>query len=214
MLQEIDIYEYLTLLSLIIVIIKKIVGFNNLNHFLIFLLIVNLFDLIISYFIAKNYKSNVFVTNIYACLCISFYWFFFMQELLKKSLKNKLKMLFILWLIFGLIRVFILDSFYSIDFITYDIGMFIVSYIIFKFLYQIIIYSFQIPKILYKVILGFGILLFFTACFPLITLSNILIINEEVTEAYQDLLQIGNIFLSLGYLGAAICIRKEAKSTI
>lgn len=60
----------------------------------------------------------------------------------------------------------------------------------------------------------FGLLIFYTTSFPLLLFLETLIASGELLKTYSSILKIGNIFLSLGYLGAAICIRKEAQSTI
>ena len=60
-----------------------------------------------------------------------------------------------------------------------------------------------------KFYLGLGILFFVVSGFPLIIFVNELIAHKGALKAYNQLLIIGNYFLSLGYLGAAICSKKE-----
>ena len=64
-----------------------------------------------------------------------------------------------------------------------------------------------------KLILAFSILVFITCSFPLLAFLDYFLMNPTIGKAYTDILDIGNIFLSLGYLGAAICIRKTPPST-
>ncbi|MBL7819601.1 MAG: hypothetical protein JNL65_03230 [Saprospiraceae bacterium] len=54
--------------------------------------------------------------------------------------------------------------------------------------------------------LSIGILLFFTASFPILAYLNIIIdSNSMLTEPLYDLVGIGNIFLSLSYLMVVLC---------
>lgn len=64
-----------------------------------------------------------------------------------------------------------------------------------------------------KLILAFSILIFITCSFPLVAFLDYFLKNNEVAKAYTDILDIGNIILSLGYLGAALCIKKTPPST-
>lgn len=60
-----------------------------------------------------------------------------------------------------------------------------------------------------ELFVGLGIILFYVSSFPLLVFYNLLIGNQDVKLAYNFLLKLGNLFLSLGYIASVVCLKKE-----
>jgi hypothetical protein len=211
MILDLDSYE------LIIITAFSIQLFNYKNQFFFtnFISIVFLFEIFIEHFWSVFYKSNIVIYNLFAIVCCYYYQFLFNNNLKNSGDTNykTIKLLSLIWLIFAISRYIIYFSLKTIDIINYNTGMIISSLLILKYFYTLMLKNkdVQVLKNPYFYF-GVGVLIFYCSSFPIITFMNYLITNEHAKNAYSKLLQIGNIFLSLGYLGAAICIRKEAQS--
>ena len=211
-------YEYIFILTFCICLYKTLILKLRFSYFTFFITIAFTFELFIEHYISKIFKTNVLAYNYFAVFCVLSYSVIFLDEIKKidkAKYINIYKGIIIIWLAFSIIRLNKIENLIFIDSTIYNSGMLVVLFLIGYYFYSFIsMEKLNLNFLNPNIYLGLGILIFYCSAFPIITFINELIINPHVKSIYQDLLQIGNIFLSLGYLGAAICIRKEAKSTI
>ncbi len=202
-LNRIAAYEWILIFSLIISIIKKLKGWS------IFLSWVVLFELIITYYSAVYLGSNIFVYNLYAIVCITFYITYLLKQIPVKR-KILLITLSLFWILISLISLYINRTTNHVNVISYHLGMSIVIYMIITYLKSKLTsdqkWNIYADSVSY---FCFGVLVYYSSSFPIITTSNILITNPHASDAFSTLLLIGNIFLSLGYLGTVVCTKKE-----
>jgi hypothetical protein len=96
------------------------------------------------------------------------------------------------------------------DKISYIAGLIFISGLIFMYFYDII-YINHYKNIMNDSLfyLSVGILIFFATNFPILVFVDLFITNaKKGGPVYSNFIQLGNIFLSLGYLGASLCSKK------
>lgn len=207
-------YKILLIITFLVVVVFKIKGRKNLPLFFPFILIVILFEIFGEYCYYKLYGDNILILNFYSRLCIYYYLFIYWNYLKEKSWSKQLKYIIILYSIISFLTFFYVLPEINADIVNYNLGMAIVLPLILMYLYDIIYNRshFNIFKDPYFYF-SFGILLFYTSAFPLLGFINILIRNNAYSTSYLVLLNLGNIFLSLAYLGAALCSITPIQST-
>lgn len=178
-----------------------------------FIYFVTFFELIFSHYYARYFGNNVIPYNIFANTCIALYFFFYYYHINKVGRGKTLLVVFLIWSIFWCSRILKYSDTNS-DSLSYIFGMFVVLYAMIEYFKYIIDLNLTTNEILKlpQFYFTIGIITFFTSCFPILSLSNLLILSDDVADSYQSILQVGNIFLSLGYLGAILCTPKEAPS--
>lgn len=203
-----SIYKWILIATLIISIIKlkkrKIP-----KHLFLFVFYVSIIELIAKPYSISIYESNVAISNLFANSCVLYYFFFYSQKIIKGRSNSILLILLQIWLVVWIYRILSFDLNHNIDYITYDLGMIFITLIGLKYLKNFIETNVEENHDYSGLFFTAGIMVFFSTCFPVITFSNYLIISKEVKVAYGDLLQVGNIFLYLGYMGSIICSNKE-----
>ena len=206
-------YEYLIInaIAFIFILLTNILK-DNWHHLgLITLLGSSLFfEIVLSFLENKIHGSNYITYSVYGQFCILIYVLIYSNSIKTINLYERL-FAFLAVLIAGGVSLYTNKLFTFL----YFIGMFYT-------LMLVIIYwvkSFENISTKwfhdYKLVLSIGIVIYFVCSFPILCFLNTFITEySEITlaerEAYGDILGIGNIFLSLGYLGGAIvlCLQK------
>lgn len=210
----IQFYEIILAISFIIL-LSSIKSMKGKKLFFFLILIVALFELLFLRYWLKyiDAKSNILPYNFFIFFCSIIYILIFYREvrlIIKHiSITNLALIFWLSWYSISLIQGNISTK---VIITPYLIGVAISIICFLKYLVYIITHR-QINWSDPLIYLGFGITVYFVCAFPILSFVNKLITSNEMKRAYSDILRIGNIFLSLGYLGAAICIRKEAQST-
>ena len=197
---EIKFYQYILLLAFIcsLWLSKE----NRVPYLLVFLAIAVFFELVLGKMMKYYYDTNILTTNLYSIICVYYYLFLFTQGMTKKWF----------WVLMSIYTLAMLLSAYSQGFtvimsIAYNSGMIIVMASIFKYLHDLIIRYHYRP--LHKIPLfwmALGILLFYSASFPILNFLNRFIVADyNYAGKMIDMLSMSSIFLSLGYFGAVIC---------
>ena len=117
-----------------------------------------------------------------------------------------MKYIIIIFVTITLVWNFGFQDQHSIDYLSYNAGYLILIPMMLLYLHEVI-YKKDYYDVLRDpyVYFVFGILTFYASSFPILGFINILITDNPKYKAYYDLLNVGNIFLSLAYLGAALC---------
>lgn len=203
-------FNYICLIALCIAVWYHFQGKNSLPYLTLFLFIVNFTEIFLIMFWIKQFNSNVLIYNIYSIFCVSYYLFVYFDHFKKKSWIKGVITVSLLWFVYACWLVYY--KFYEMAVVTtsYNLGMILVICLGLKYFYDLI-YVDKYRSILREPLFYFslGILLFYVSSFPILNFINFFIVDDTAMMTYVKLLQIGNIFLSLGYLGAAICSKKQ-----
>jgi len=154
-------------------------------------------------YLKVTHQNNILLFNIYPILTVCFYLMIFLKGLSKPYV-------LLVWTLFALSTYFQFDikSITSVlNSKIYLSGLTLTSISICIHLKKMIEIGNNVtiePMCQPTTVLGIGILLFYVSSFPLLFFAETLITNSIAFKAYYDLLLIGNIFLAVGYLGAAL----------
>lgn len=166
------------------------------------------------WYLAK-YETMYPVANPYAKLCMYYYLFVFYWYFKDRSWASWLKWLIIAFAIVTMTYDLRYHDHTQIDYLSYNLGFLILFPLMFRYLYEVIYvrpyYNVFHDPYFYFI---FGLMLFYTSSFPILGFINILITYNSEYSIYKQLLDLGNIFLSLAYLGAALCSKTRTLSTV
>lgn len=204
---EVRLYQYILLLAFIVALWLR--RSNKIPFLVPFLALAVFFELILGKMMKYYYDTNILSTNLFSIICVYYYLFLFTRHLDRKWI----------WILgtgytIALMIGAYFQGFVVIMSIAYNAGMIMVISTIFKYLYDLIIRDeykplYQIPLFW----LALGILLFYSASFPLLNfLNRFIAADREYAIKMIKMLSLGNIFLSLGYLGAILC-QKNIKTS-
>lgn len=208
---SIQIYQYILLTAFICsLLIRKQ---NTIPYFVHFLGLAVFFELVLGKFLKWYLHTNIVSANIYVIISIVYFLFVFTREF-RRSWHLPLLVTYLISLFISLFY----QGLFSIMTISYNTGMLLVIFSIFMYLYDLIYKRDYRP--LDRIPLSWmalGVLAFYSSLFPLFVFINrFMAIDLTFTIRLMELLSIGNIFLSFGYLGALLCqmnIRKLSTSS-
>lgn len=209
---DFKLYQYL-LGGLIVYLLFYLKRFWSVDRvFVTFVIVVAFFELIANVVAGFMYPYNVGMYNVYVLLCVTFYIYFLLKSIYERSDKIYLaKRLTFYWLCASVIFTFSFTRYRETVTPAYSAGMLItialIVVYIYKFLYK---NSFEILTSKPYLFFYFGILIFCSAAFPLIIFVNELMVSSFYKGLYSTMLQIGNVFLVLGYFATAICLKKAS----
>jgi hypothetical protein len=182
--------------------------------FLPFMVMVVIVEIWLSDWYYAQYGNLYPIINPYAKFCIYYYLFVFYQYFKDKPWAGKLKYGIVGFITITLFWNFFYHDHSQIDYLSYNVGFLILFPLMFRYLYEVLylrpFYNVFHDPYLYFI---FGLLLFYTSSFPILGFINILITDNTQYQVYSELLNVGNIFLSLAYLGAALCSKPRILST-
>jgi hypothetical protein len=199
---DIQVYQYILIVALITAYINR--KRNYVRYLIPFLVVVVFFELILGKLMKHYYGTNILSANVFVIICVLYYLYLFTYEFRRKWY----------WLLVSIYLCSILIGSFTQGFTTimsfsYNIGMFLVLVVVFRYLYDLVIKDAYKP--LYRSPLfwiALGIILFYSSLFPLLSFINrFMAVDMQFAIRLMDILSIGNIFLSLGYFGAIICQR-------
>jgi len=208
------IYEVILIATLTLAAWYYYKGSEPFPFFLAFMVIVVMVEEVIKELYNVAYGTNLPAMNLYSKFCIYYYLFVFYELYKDRSWTKYLRFLIFGYVVLTLIWNFKFQDQIKVDYLSYNIGFIFLMILMLKYLYEVIYkrpyYNILTDPYFYFV---FGLLLFYTSAFPLLGFINILITNNPKYDIYVDLLNIGNIFLSLAYLGALLCSKRQILST-
>ena len=203
---QVSFYQYIIILALLLSIVGDVKKFQNLRLFSLFMIFTASFEVPIALQEIKETDTNIISKVINAHGCIFFYYFIF-REFKKSKITD---LFFIVWIIISVLYTMYIGKITPDCFNTYTLGLFmIVGMILMKFNVMIVQSPFQILWSNYKFWLGSAILIFLACSFPILMNIDRLIIQDSPKMAFYNLLNLGNIILSISYLITSILLWKE-----
>lgn len=179
---------------------------NRLKYFCPFLIGVCLFEGMGKFF--KIYLGyNTFIYNVYFVFAISYYIFIFRKEIFNLNISNRrINELIVFWII-CVVSFLYYHDFNRLNAIAYNLGMLIVIFLILRYFYLMVIgENYTSLLTLPHFWLACGILLFYSSAFPVLSFTNILILNDRaLAKAFQKWVQYGNLFIALSYNLVSLC---------
>lgn len=174
-------------------------------YFTIFLFISVLFEFYIETYIETIYKNNYVAYAIFGSFTVAYYMFLYLREIFRDKM---MIILFIsVYLIFCIVNLYFIQGFNTFNNISYNIGMMAVVISIFVYFRKILVRQtyFKLATIpLFW--LSVGIIMFYSSAFPVLTFTNFLVrLEMNLASALYDLVQIGNVFLSLSFICTVLC---------
>ena len=209
-----SLYEPIIAITFLILVWFVIDNRKGLIGLPLFLSVVTAFELIIKHLYFHRHGSNLLVLNFYSRICVYYYLFIYWYYFRDRKWMRSVEILILLFILSSLLVFFVVMPALTIDYLSYNLGMCMVLTLIGIYLYDVI-YSLERVNVFRDpyFYFSFGILIFFTASFPILGFINLLIVDNPNYEIYADLLDVGNIFLCLAYLGALLCSKKLTRST-
>lgn len=206
---RIDIYDIILLVTLIILLYYKIRGYQSLSYFFYFILTVSFIEIILQVYWNIVFKSNHFIYVVNCMISISYYFYVYYQHFRLKQWALVIKVAFLIWL--GLSFLLYDFNIYSKTIASepYIIGLLLISLLILKYGYDIL-YVDELRQISKEPLLYFssGLLFFFVSSFTPILFIKYFVIDLNAPSRITSILSYTNVLLSLGYLSTALCSKK------
>lgn len=197
-----DYFQYINFFSLLLCIAVSLHQ-KKLSKILVLLVFLVLFENVLASLSAVKFGNNIPVYNLISHSTIWFYYW-----ILRSNSDSRLwKVGLPIWILFSAVYLVFFSSPYDVSIVTYIIGLFTILLLIARHFYNILLSKRQreISRD-FKTWFALGVLLFFTCSFPILLSVQELVVDIGTQRAFGQLLRIGNIFLSLGYLASVICI--------
>lgn len=160
-----------------------------------------LFEQFITKWEIYYYGNSYMSTNIYANATIPIHFLLFYQ----RPTRSITWTLFFAWLV-SLFYCISAQDWTSKVASSYLIGMTFNAICVFLYLRSFLLAAYKPFWSDNKLILGFGILLFFLSVFPLLVFSNNLLVESKSAMAFHDILLFGNVILAISVLVSAIVL--------
>lgn len=204
-LKYLTIYNYIGILAFVIGLYYALQGKRSLKYFTGFLFFVNFIEIFLNYYLSKKYGSSEQMYSYYGFLTSLYYIFIFYLYFRNKSWSFYLFMGIFLWVVFCLYTLIRTEI--PLELTPYYSGMIITTILIFAYFYHVL-YIEKYKNLKKEAIfyLGIGILLFVFSTFPIIAFYDELVLDLNYSDYFMLLVQFGNVFIYLGYLGVVLCM--------
>lgn len=204
-----ELYNYINLLAFVALLILQPVKASKIPFLVVFLFIVNFTELFLIDYWSSKFGSNVLIYNIFSIFCVCFYFLVYIHHFKHLPWIKYIQLLIVIWFSFSIWLIYYNFNKLVINALSYNLGLLIVIGLIIKYFYDII-YIEEYRSIRKDPLFYFslGISIFYVSSFPILNFMNVLILSDEAVAIFAQLLKIGNVFLSLGYLGAVLCFKK------
>lgn len=203
----------------IFIVMALMIGINNYLHrkkglpfFVWFMLMLVFLESFLKSFWAIKFKTNVIILNITGFYTLIYYFYVYYNYFKLKKVKNYIPVLVVIYLIIAIFESDFDIKTLQFNTISYLFGLTIVIGLILKYFYDIL-YVDEYRSITGEALFYFslGILIFYVSCFPTLVNYTKIFQKEITSNLFSILINLGNIFLSLGYLGAALCMKKPSQ---
>lgn len=210
-LKWIEIYQFVMIVAWVVALFRILKGEKIMPFFLEFLTISLIFELVLAYYFAKVYRDNRSVLCIFTFICNCYYLYILNDYFRTKPWIRYLWVMTGIWLIYALVILIRNISKNELDVSGYNLGMILACILILKYFYDVV-YVDEFKNVFKESIFYFcvGILIFYAANFTLLVKIQVLSeYGQKMGSTFFSILRtFGNIILSSGYLGAALCSRK------
>lgn len=207
---NLSIYDFILIITLVVLWHYKWKGYKSLPFFFEFILSITILEVIVQVYWKVNFKTNLFIFTFIAMLSIGYYFYVYYDYFKSKKWSKIIRVAILIWVILSL-YLYNFDLYNRTNFepLPYFFGISVVAILIFKYGYNLVfIDEFrEITKdpVLY---ISLGIILFYVSSFTHMLFINELLTGYTLDQKFSDLITYTNIFISLGYLGAALCSKK------
>jgi hypothetical protein len=203
-------YDVILLGTLLLCLYYHLKGYKSLPYLFYFILIITFFEVILQVYWVMNFKTNLFIYLLNCLISISYYFYIYYQHFKQKNWSKLIVISFFIWLLFAFLEYDFNMYSKSIVSSPYLLGLGMVSVLILKYAYDII-YIDEFRKIDKEPLLYFsvGIFVFFVSSFIHLFSIDLLVLDVSIPTRFRELLSYVNIILTLGYLIAALCSKKE-----
>lgn len=180
---------------------------SGIPYFLIYLGIANLLDVIGGSVLTYFGIHNTWIYNLIILIQAPYFIWLFSNYFTSQNIDLYLRHLFWIVLIISCGNFLFVQGVHEVNNFSYLIGMSVLCVLIIKYYYSLLTSELTVSLLSLPLFwLSIGILIFFTASFPVLAYLNIIIdSNSILTEPLYDLVGIGNIFLSLSYIMVIVC---------
>jgi len=206
--ERLEIYHYGIILAWAITLFSNIKGAKGFPYLFEFLTLYLILDRGVAEYFAFKYRYNLHVYSLISTLCAAYYIYIMTDYFRKKSWFKYLLFIDILWLVIALIVVINNIVNRKFDVTGYNLGMVITIVLIFKYFYNLV-YIDEYRNIFKESMFYFtlGIMVFYGASFPMMVFVFQFVVENKFgsNNLFNDMIQLGNLILSLGYIGAALC---------
>ena len=186
-------------------------------YFITFVAICLVVENVVAVYVYKSFNSSYIVNNLFSAFCLGAYFYFLTPFIeIKRPNKRLILLVFFAWFVLHILRAILQVRHSEIMNYSYFVGVLCFTPILFFVFKKILVQTIN-PLKTKEFYLSVGYIFFFVSCFPMLVFLNILItssseVGMEAALAYSFLMELGNIFLSLGYLGYLLCLNKEVPS--
>jgi hypothetical protein len=204
-------YQLINILAFILGIINFSRGKIGLPFFTLYLAFLIILEALKLYW-GHHYKTNHLILNISGAYGVLYYLYVYYDYFKERKLKKLIPVVAFLIFLSFVFRVEFDAESIKLEKLTYLAGITFVIILIIKYFYDIL-YRDHYRSITKDSLFYFslGIFLFYVSCFPTLFSFEKISQTDFFSKLLVKLLHIGNIFLSLGYLGAVLCMTKQNK---
>jgi hypothetical protein len=207
---DINTYQFLYLCAAVL---SLIFWRTNRKYLSVFLWFSVVFELVLSPLCNGQLGTNHPAFNIYAFVCTSYYFFYFLVDFKLSLYRKALLASFTVFVLFAVWNISFGQGLYHINNHTYVLGMAVVMITIVMHIVQVMVNSSERILRQRSFWLAVGIILFYTADFQfLLFLQDILAQSENFFDPLYNLVIVGNHFLALGYCMVVLCPVMFAKA--
>ncbi|MGB5026793.1 MAG: hypothetical protein WBO44_15675 [Saprospiraceae bacterium] len=200
-------YKLILIVSFIFSLLLKKNCNSSIKYFELFLGISLILDAFIGSLFIYLEIQNAWIYNILILIQVPYFLYLFLSYF--KGSSDYILFKRIIWgvVILSIINFLFIQGPTHVNNFSYLLGMSVLCILIVKYYYSLLLSEVSVSLFRLPLFwLSIGILLFFTASFPILAYLNIIIdSNSMLTEPLYDLVGIGNIFLSLSYLMVILC---------
>lgn len=201
-------YNYISLISLMIGVYQYIHGYRILKYLLPFIFYTLIIEVFLNYYLSKTYGTSAKMYSYYSSTCALFYLYQYYLYFKSQKWSKHLVFIIISWILASMYIFYTTKS--DMVFLPYYLGMGLVVSLIFKYFYNILyIDEYRSVKNEPLFYFSLGLLLFSFTTFPILAFIDVLILNEQGQSTATKILQYGNVFISAGYLGVVLCTKKS-----
>lgn len=212
---KIALYEWILIAAFLVSLYKYIRSIRQLPYYTLFLANAVLFELFITYYWRsfKDVNPDFFSTNylpynVFGLMC-AFYYIYIYLPFLKDKFRKILLWILGAWLLYCMYDL-ATAGWLKVNYVCYIPLMVIAISLIFNYIYRLAFVE-EYQPIMYnpRIYFGFGIIIFFFSVFPILFFVHNFITTKQNGLGFSTMLKLGNVFLALGYLGAALCTKEK-----
>lgn len=210
MIESLVLYNYIGFLALLLALYYYISARRTFPFIIPFLLLCNFVEIGLIYYFGLLGKNNIIAYNYFNIVCILYYFYIYYKYFENKEWSKYILLVAFTWSAYAAYLVFFIDPFLYF-YNSYVIGLIIISTLIILFLKDIIerkefISVKKIPLFYFSM----GIIFFAFSSLPILIFSEDLLFGTK-NNIMNLLIQLGNIFLNVGYLMTVVSAGRNDK---